>query len=300
MIKPASDNEYLVFHIEGGLGKNILATAVIEAVKKQYPEKKLIVVTAWEEPWYHNPNVYRVYKFGSLSYFYDDFIFDNTKIFRIDPYHTEGYLLRKKHLAEVWCDLYDVKFDNNQPKLYLTSREIESAKEKLKLDNRPILLIQTNGGAPNQPSKHSWSRDIPITTAQQIADLYVKNGWRVVHNRRDDQPQLLNVDYMNLPFRETFAVCLFSQKRLLIDSFLQHACAALGLPSVVCWSETEPSVFGYKMHKNILPSAKKKSEFSKYAYLEKHDITGNMHDFPYENIEIFDPNLIIDHLEGRK
>ncbi|NJO65429.1 MAG: hypothetical protein HC836_47250 [Richelia sp. RM2_1_2] len=132
MLNKLSDQEYLVFHIDGGLGKNILATAVIEAIKKQYEDKKIVIVTAWEDVWFHNPNIYRVYRFGTMNYFYDDYIFDNTKIFRIDPYHTEDYLLRKDHLIKVWCGIYNVPYNGEQPKLYLTPREIENAKEKLK------------------------------------------------------------------------------------------------------------------------------------------------------------------------
>jgi len=37
--------KYLVFHIEGGIGKNIMATAVVKAVKKQHPDREIIVVS---------------------------------------------------------------------------------------------------------------------------------------------------------------------------------------------------------------------------------------------------------------
>ena len=30
--------KYIVFHIEGGIGKNIMATAVVKAIKKQHPD----------------------------------------------------------------------------------------------------------------------------------------------------------------------------------------------------------------------------------------------------------------------
>jgi hypothetical protein len=49
-----------------------------------------------------------------------------------------------------------------------------------------------------------------------------------------------------MPNMELFSLLLVSQKRVLIDSCLQHAAAAaaLGLSSVVLWVGTSPKVFG--------------------------------------------------------
>jgi hypothetical protein len=50
----------------------------------------------------------------------------------------------------------------------------------------------------------------------------------------------------SMPNMELFSLLLVSQKRVLIDSCLQHAAAAaaLGLSSVVLWVGTSPKVFG--------------------------------------------------------
>lgn len=42
------DDKYVIFHAEGGHGKCVAATAVCRAIKKAYPDRKLIVVTAWD------------------------------------------------------------------------------------------------------------------------------------------------------------------------------------------------------------------------------------------------------------
>ena len=47
----------IIFNIEGGIGKSIMATAVCEAIKKQYPQDRLIVVTAYPEVFICNPHV---------------------------------------------------------------------------------------------------------------------------------------------------------------------------------------------------------------------------------------------------
>jgi len=55
------DNKFLVWHIEGGLGKNVAATALLPAIAKQYKTRKIIVVASYPEVFLNNPNVHRVY-----------------------------------------------------------------------------------------------------------------------------------------------------------------------------------------------------------------------------------------------
>ena len=80
-------DKYVVWHIEGGLGKNIAATALIEDVNKRYPDRKLVMVVSYPEIFLNNPHIHRVYRVGMTSYFYDDYINGkDTIIFRHEPY----------------------------------------------------------------------------------------------------------------------------------------------------------------------------------------------------------------------
>jgi hypothetical protein len=300
MTDRSEKGNYIIFHIEGGFGKNVLATAVVEALKNQYPDKKIIIVTGWEEPWFLNPHVERVYRFGNMNYFYEDFVLEDTKILRIDPYHTEQYIKQEDHLVKIWCKLFDIPYNGETPRLYFNPAEIESIKMKLNPDNRPIFAIQTNGGAPNQHMYKSWFRDMPLPFAQKVADQYLKAGYRVLHIKREDQPALNNVEIVTMPLREVMPLFLFTHKRLLIDSFAQHVCAALDLPSVVTWIGNSPDVLGYELHKNIKPKVEIPDKFLKYSYLEKYDISGNPLQYPFENDDIFDEKEIFNALNDLK
>lgn len=290
--------KYILFEISGGHGKGILATAVVEAIKKKYEEYKIIVVCAWDAPWIHNPHIYRVYSFGQQTYFYDQYMNDETIVMRLDPYLTNDHAHQKTHLIETWCKLYNIPYNGEQPKIYINPREIEIAKDKIKPHlGKPIMLIQTNGGAQGQYSKKSWVRDMPLEQAQAIINFYSKS-YRILQIKTPEQPTLQNVEQLTLPHRELYAVFTFSKKRLFIDSFSQHAAAALGLKSTVCWIGNKPSVFGYKIHNNILPSANIIYKETKYSYVDEYDISGNnLQQFPYDTVNLFDTNEIFNALK---
>jgi len=96
---------------------------------------------------------------------------------------------------------------------------------------------------------------------------------------------------------ELFSILLASEKRLLIDSSLQHAAAALRLESTVLWVGTSPNVFGYNLHKNIiatLPNSVKLPD----SYLFDYDFNGTTHECPMFDNDIFDLNLIVESLQN--
>ena len=47
----------IIFQIDGGIGKNIAATAVCKAIKAQYPKDKLIVITGYPQT-HQNDNIF--------------------------------------------------------------------------------------------------------------------------------------------------------------------------------------------------------------------------------------------------
>ena len=54
-------DKHIIFHIEGGIGKNIMATAVAKAIKKAHPDRKLIIVSPWAAVWVNNPDIHRLH-----------------------------------------------------------------------------------------------------------------------------------------------------------------------------------------------------------------------------------------------
>ena len=83
-----------------------------------------------------------------------------------------------------------------------------------------------------------------------------------------------------------------------MDSFAQHAAAAINKPSTVCWIANTPVVFGYSLHDNILANPQTKKPELRNSFLQKYNIAGDLLEFPYNNEEeIFDVDKIIASLK---
>ena len=159
--------------------------------------------------------------------------------------------------------------------------------------------MQTNGGPYDQDKPYSWTRDIPHGQAQILANELSKS-FKILHITRPKCLPLANVERVDhVPSKRAFlSLLLKSDKRLLIDSCLQHAAAALNLPSTVLWVGTSPDVFGYEMHKNIKPTAKKREIGTQFldSIIFDHDFNGIEHEYPYESLDIFHLQSIFDSL----
>ena len=295
-------DKYVIFHIEGGCGKNIAATAVCKSIKAAYPEHKLVVVTGYPEVFLHNPNVYRVYRFGIIPYFYDDFIVNKeSKILRMEPYHSEDLLYKRKSLAEIWCDVLKIPCVDVKPKIYLTDREIDFVQNQVKKDG-PMLIIQTSGGAESQGYSYSWSRDLPIEFAQDVVNELKDKYTKIYHVRRDDQPALEGTLQARDNFRVLFSLFSLADNFMCIDSFVQHAAAALQKKATVGWISNSPVVFGHELHDNIIANDADTFRHRIDSYLESDDWTGGrFHECPYDNDHIlFEKDKFLKSILGNK
>jgi hypothetical protein len=290
----------IVLQVSGGIGKSIVATTVCKAIKKQYLAAELIVITGYPEVFAGNRNVHTVLSHNELAYFYRNHIKgQDTKLFLHDPYLEEDFIYRKGYLAQVWCSMFGIPYNAELPELFISHKERTSL-GKLFESPKPIMVLQTNGGVPNQTDKYSWPRDLPIATAQKVVDHFSKD-YNVVQIRRNDQLELKGVYTATAEFRTLAVLLMMSEKRLFIDSFAQHAAAALGLASVVCWIANTPEQFGYSMHTNLIANAPTLEPELRNAMFSEYNITGPAPEFPYNNEEeVFDADAIIAALSETK
>jgi hypothetical protein len=298
---PSKDN-YVIFNPEGGLGKIIASTALIKPIKEKYPDHKVIVLTPWAEVFVNNPYIYRVFKSGITPYFYRDYLEGRESIvLKGEPYFNTDHLYSKQHLIKSWCELHDLPFKNTLgPELFFNAAEKTYYSSNIQATDKPILIMQTNGGPYDDGRTYSWTRDLPFEQSQILVNELSKL-YKIYHITRQSGPTLAGVERVeDVPNKRILiSILLKSEKRLLIDSCLQHAAAAFNLPSTVCWVGTSPKVFGYKMHKNILPNKEKIKVGGSYmidSLFFDHDFNGPEHEYPYEDLNIFNLQEIYDSI----
>jgi ADP-heptose:LPS heptosyltransferase len=287
----------IIFSIDGGLGKNIMATAVLKAIKKQYSKANIIVITGYPDVFISNPNVNKVIQGGQQIGVYSKYVENkDAKVFVADPYHTSDYITEKKHLMEIWCEMYGVKYDGEMPEIFISKAEKQYFAPFYKMD-KPIMAIQPNGGAMNQPLMYSWTRDIPQTIMQDVIE-YFKNDYAILHIKRQDQLVYPNTLGALDSFRSIAVLLTLSEKRLLIDSSSMHMARALNLPSTVAWIGTNPNVFGYEINTNLVANKPTRIVEPNHPYFAKNLLFEDISTFPYNDLnEVFDKKTIINALK---
>lgn len=292
--------KYSIFHIEGGLGKHIAATAVAETIVNNYPDRKLIIVCAWPEIFLNLPHVWRVYSIGTTPYFWEDYIKGgNSLIFKHEPYFTSDHINGELGLIQNWCKLYNLEYKGEQPSIRFNSRQEMIYSNKWSRQ-KPVMVIQTNGGPINdQPYPYSWTRDMPKPLAQAIVNYY-KNDYHIIQICRNEMNILDGVEVQkeNMSNMELLYLLKMSEKRVLIDSCLQHGSSALNLPSVVLWIATNPILFGYNLHTNIKANIQSEIPLPN-SYLFDYNFHGQIWECPiFEGDILFDIEEIIDKINN--
>lgn len=279
----------VIFQVNGGLGKNVMATALCKSIKVKYPESKLIVVTGYPDVYLNNPNVDRCITLQEAKYFYKDFV-EGKEILYLgqEPYLTTSYIKDEANLIEIWCKMYDLPISKLSGEIFLTKREVDFYSRKYNLDT-PYLVLQTNGSSGEL--MYNWGRDIPPNVVKSIIEN--NKDLKIYHVKTENQ-----IAYQGTtPFTDKIrAVCVLismSSKRIFMDSCCQHIAATFDLPSNVFWITTSPKVFGYEINNNILANPETKLLSLPNSFLKKYELVPNMQDFPYSSeIEMFNPETL--------
>lgn len=299
-----------VLSIAGGIGKNIMATAIVRELKKKSSTAEIYIHSPYKEVWTNNPHVTKVF-FGNVG--------DKKEMYKImsskectnlllEPYADTDYAYRRDHLTRIWGKLCGLDIKDVKPEIYIIDKELLDA-EIVLADiskrtwgedsiSKPLFLIQTSGGGGGQSFPISWTRDLPMHIAHGVCLKMLEKGYRVMHIRRPDQFPIDGIPALSLPVREIFACIAHSDKRLFIDSMPQHASYALDKKSVVAWVGNTPDVFGYDFHKNILCKTSKSFRHYPRSYTDTYDITGAIDECPYDTNDLFaDDDLVKEVLE---
>lgn len=297
------EEKYLVLHIEGGLGKTIMSTALLPSLYKKHPDRKIIVVCYYPEVFMNNPYIHRVYRIHITPYFYDTYIKNkDTLVLKHDPYNDTSYFKQDTHLIDIWAKLWGLEEDkyNKTPELYQNSAQLFESKKWLDISKKPILLLHTHGGPLDDKRPYTWTRDIPPYLLHGIVEKY-REQYHIIQICRNKEQVIPGVTpiYEKILFSELVSLVRVSHNFILIDSAIQHIAAAFLRKANVLWIGTSPKVFGYEIHNNI-QAQKPPQNYIKHpdSYLVEYSLVGPNFECPYpEDTLIFNPKDLIEKLE---
>ena len=289
------DADTILLVVRGGIGKNIMATAVIRNIKKNYPDKELHIIAGCPDIFLRNPNIKRVHRLGQSVYIYDDFIIDKkTIVLDVEPYRHYDYIYRNKHLVECWCQMIGIPCDSVYPEIFLNNSEEEMAKIFINKFKDPMILFQHSGGKnPKDKTKEQaliaktgmYRRNLSQDLTQKISDKLMDMGYMIGSVQSDNQYLIQGAERICFPIRSIIALIPYVNGIICIDSFLQHAVASFKRKSLVVWGGSNPKVLGYTSNKNIfLKKCPTPMCHRPNSYLFDFEGNGFMWDCPHNDI----------------
>jgi hypothetical protein len=246
-----------------------------------------------------------VFPLGNTSYFYDSYVDGKDSLFFLnEPYFVSSHINKTLPLVESWCNLYQIKFNGEQPMVRINVEQKKAIRSfyEPNFGGKPFLLIHTNGGLYTSERPFAWARDMPFDVATKVAKHFKKSHF-IMQVTRPSSPKIEDVFVRSEQLSNTELIGLLelTDKRLLIDSSLQHGAAAFSLPSTVLWNATSSVIFGHKLHTNIQAKEKPKKSLPGSVYFD-YQFDGNENEFPYEEEDLKDLysiDQIIASLEGQ-
>ena len=223
--KAIKKSSNLVLHINGGLGKCIMATAVIRSYKNAHPDAKVVVVSGYPEVFINNPDVYKNFPFTTPYLWQDYYSQPGWHVSAHDPYMEESWIKNEsKHLIEIWCKLLGVTSVQNTPLLYFSGPELDELNAMIKVD-KPLMVVQSTGGA--HAAARSWTRNPDHNEFNEHLSKYLESHF-VLHLCLPETPILSNVHQRvdNLNRRQAMALIYYASAFIGIDSFGMHSRAS--------------------------------------------------------------------------
>lgn len=288
----------LVLQINGGLGKVIMATAVVESFKTAYPNSKVVVVSGYPEVFVNNPDVYKNFPFTTPYLWQDYYGNDEWEVFAADPYLHQDWIKNKsRHLIEIWCEMLGVEAVKKSPTLYFSGPELDELNAIIKVD-KPLMVVQATGGA--NAAARAWTRNPPLSEFDDYLKQYLDLHF-VLHLAVPETPILQNVHQRvdNLSRRQAMALIRYAHSFVGIDSFGMHVRAtgfSVGPTTIFFPLQESVKRLGYSKFTNLVPTEEVqkmlKTSQDYYATLFKHSIDSIGENCPVPvGIKWFDLNL---------
>ena len=261
-----------VVTVEGGLGKNVMFTAMLKELAKKY--EKIYVLSPYFDVFKACPYVTDAFPMGQVSTLYQQLcLSDDCDVLWKEPYTNQKFIKKQIHLFDAWAEELGITLSQKamdmvpQISRYTELPLVKTQTEELlkQLNGQKFILIQLCGGqSPLAPQLDKDGKLIPYNDhneglkrnyyrGQELVDLLKKTypEHRILHFALPNEPSYEGADKVQAPYLVFHELCKHADKGVCTDSSLQHLATGVCKDVTVIWGETRPEHFGYACNKNI-------------------------------------------------
>lgn len=235
------------FVIVGGWGDMLLSTPIFKTLKENNPSCKIFLyctIKDRREIFKNNPYIDKVspttwYTNLFVTYL---FIFKKNEFYHLNYAKSCPSLFPKEKAADIIAQIAKVELSDRRIQLFITPKEDELAKRKLKQYKNPICV---------QSSSFSRNKCWPIDNWELLVAVMPDYTF-IQLGETDDEKIKGAIDLCGkTTFRMSAAFIKNSISFLGSDSCLAHVASAFNIPGVALFGPTTPITWGHSSNVNI-------------------------------------------------
>ena len=262
-----------LINVDGGLGKNVMFTAILEEFKAKKGYDEVYVISPYFDVYKCCPAVTDAFPPAQNNLYQELVLAEDCDVYWKEPYSNQRFIKKQCHLFEAWAEElgFELSKPGNEYIPNLSNLEIafpdlinlaKQTMEKLKGNffivqfcggQSPLCIQQDEHGnlaqynAMNEPLKRNYFK------GQEIIDGLKKTrpDCKIVHFSLPNEPAYNGTEKFQLPYLVYLLLAKKAVGIITTDSSLQHIATSVCDNVTVIWGETRPEHFGYKKNKNV-------------------------------------------------
>lgn len=263
-----------LINVEGGLGKNVMLTAILKEFKAQKGYDEIYVISPYHDVFKACSAVTEAFPPMQGTLYQELVLDENCDVYWKEPYSNQRFIKKQCHLFEAWAEEFGFELyhpgNEYAPLLDKIASEFPAVKNAadryLEEWNHNFCIVQFNGGqSPLGPMKDQNGNPVPyIDTQEAIKRNYFKGeqivkllkdkhgeDCTIVHFALPNEPTIEGTIKIEVPYLTYHLLAAEAKEIICTDSSLQHLSTGQNDHITVIWGETRPEHFGYARNRNV-------------------------------------------------
>jgi len=247
----ASKARSIYIRVPGGYGDNLMATAVVAGLHRQYPNLRIFIQTKRMDIFTNNPHIAQCYNTRTLLK-KNRSLYERACVIGYPCYSKLRAEQKRKHYIDYMYDCLPLPVTKRcyHPEIYLTQKEKNYKWQLFQSMRRPMVAISPYGGFTSKiPNKF-----YPLDKWKEIIRLLDTEAVNIIQlGRKKEGPVIRPAqDWRNIGYRRSAAVLLHCDALITHPSGFMHLATALSVPCLTLFAGVEdPHIAGYDANPNL-------------------------------------------------